>query len=193
MDAGEPMVVNLDSTPPGQDQSMIRQFLRPLHSQMRGDTRPVAIGATAETTVHPSAVRPAGARPPLALAYVGDAVYELYVRIHLVEQEGMTRNFQPSAMRLVRASTQSRILGALEPDLTDEELNVVRQGRNANISQVPKSASMIDYRRATALECLFGYLYLEGREERLWELLPKAIAAGNAPPPPLEKPVDSLP
>lgn len=124
-------------------------------------------------------MRSAGARTPLALAYVGDAVYELYVRVHLVEQENLTRNFQPTATNLVRASTQSRILGALEPELTEEELNVVRQGRNANIGQIPKSASMIDYRRATALECLFGYLLLEGREDRLMELLPMAVAEGR--------------
>ena len=124
----------------------------------------------------------AGARSPLVLAYVGDAVYELYVRVHLVEREGLSRNFQPSATGLVRASTQSRLLGALEPELTEEEQRVVRQGRNANISQVPKSASMIDYRRATAFECLLGYLLLEGREERLLELLEKAVAASRLDP-----------
>lgn len=162
---------------------MIGSFLSQLGEQPQGEETPGAASAVfgPVVTLRP---RPGGARAPLALAYVGDAVYELYVRIHLVEHENLTRNFQPRAMRLVRASTQSRILGALEPDLTDEELNVVRQGRNANIGGVPKSASMIDYRRATALECLFGFLFLEGREERLLELLPKAIAAGNEPPPP---------
>ncbi len=115
----------------------------------------------------------------MVLAYVGDAVYELYVRVHLVEDQGLVRNFQPAATSLVRASTQSRILGALEPLLTDEERNIVRQGRNANIGQIPKSASMIDYRRATALECLLGFLLLEGREERLLELLNFAVAEGR--------------
>lgn len=154
---------------------MSEPFLRHLREQFQG-------ADCADTAAAGPPKRPGGMLTPLAMAYVGDAVYELYVRIHLVEQVGMTRNFQPTAMKFVRASTQSRILGALEPLLTDEELNVVRQGRNANISQVPKSASMTDYRRATALECLFGYLLLEGREERLLELLPKAIAAGQQPP-----------
>jgi ribonuclease-3 family protein len=121
------------------------------------------------------------ARSPLVLAYIGDAVYELYVRIHLVEGAGLSRNFQPSASGLVRASTQARILGALEAELSDEELQVVRRGRNASIGQAPKSASMIDYRRATAFECLLGYLLLEGREERLQELLDKAVAIGSQP------------
>jgi ribonuclease-3 family protein len=168
---------------------MIQQFLRQLRNLIRGGNRTgSADRLPATTALLPSAPR-RGARTPLALAYVGDAVYELYVRVHLVEQENLTRNFQPTATNLVRASTQSRILGALEPELTDEELTIVRQGRNANIGQIPKSASMIDYRRATALECLFGYLLLEGREERLMELLPIAIAEGRKPvdcPPALE-------
>lgn len=158
---------------------MIRPFLQGLRELLLGGSS----GATAKSAAEMPAPAPVtlrgGARSPLTLAYVGDAVYELYVRVHLVEQEGMTRNFQPAATALVRAATQSRILGALEPELTEEELNVVRQGRNANIGQIPKSASMIDYRRATALECLFGYLLLEGREERLMELLPKAVAEGR--------------
>lgn len=158
---------------------MIGRFLLRLRERLRGERRSPAADVAPDVPVV-AAVR-GGARSPLTLAYVGDAVYELYVRAHLVEQEGMTRNFQPAATALVRAATQSRILGTLEPELTDEELNVVRQGRNANIGQIPKSASMIDYRRATALECLFGYLFLEGREERLMELLPKAVAEGRKP------------
>jgi len=159
---------------------MIDAFLRRLRKLFRSGRSPDPAAAVMESS-DSVPQRSAGARTPLALAYVGDAVYELYVRVHLVEQENLTRNFQPTATNLVRASTQSRILGALELELTEEELNVVRQGRNANIGQIPKSASMIDYRRATALECLFGYLLLEGREERLMELLPMAVAEGRKP------------
>lgn len=161
---------------------MIREFLKRFATAFR--RRPAVENGASAPTEPPIELprRPEGAHSPLTLAYVGDAVYELYVRVHLVEQEGMTRNFQPAATGLVRAATQSRILGALEPQLTEEELSVARQGRNANIGQIPKSASMIDYRRATALECLFGHLLLEGREERLLELLQLAIVEGRKPP-----------
>ena len=161
---------------------MISAFLRRLAGVFRRggyDQGDGAAGVDAFTLPAEPVRSRTGARSPLTLAYVGDAVYELYVRVHLVEQEGMTRNFQPAATGLVRASVQSRILGALEPHLTEEEANVVRQGRNANIGQIPKSASMIDYRRATAFECLLGHLLLEGREERLMELLPLAVAEGR--------------
>jgi ribonuclease III family protein len=163
---------------------MIGEFLRRLTKVLRGrragDGERVSGAAPGERLAEPARSR-AGEPSPLTLAYVGDAVYELYVRVHLVEREGMTRNFQPAATGLVRASVQSRILGALEPHLTEEELNVVRQGRNANIGQIPKSASMIDYRRATAFECLLGHLLLKGQEERLMELLPLAVAEGRKP------------
>lgn len=127
----------------------------------------------------PAAV-PARTRPPLALAFVGDALYELYVRVHLVE-EGKSRNLHRPTTALVRAAAQSRILGRLEPELTEEERAVVRQGRNANIGQVPKNASMSDYRRATAFECLLGHLFFTGQEDRLRELLEKAVAEGQRP------------
>ncbi len=171
---------------------MIGRFLQGLGRLIRRDSQPIP-AVEAKPSVPdlvpcvqlplPSApsLGPRGEHSPLVLAYVGDAVYELYVRVHLVEQEGMSRNFQPAVTGLVRASTQSRILGALEPGLTEEELDVVRRGRNAAIGQIPKSSSMIDYRRATALECLLGYLLLKGREERLLDLLQQAIAEGRRP------------
>jgi ribonuclease-3 family protein len=113
---------------------------------------------------------------PAVLAYVGDAAYELYVRLHLVERLGRSRDLQNAAVALVRASAQSRLLGVLEPELTEEERAIVRRGRNAGAGQVPRSASMIDYRRATAFECLLGHLLLTGQEERLLWLLDRALA-----------------
>jgi len=118
---------------------------------------------------------------PLALAYVGDAVYELYIRVHLVQREGISRDLQNASSALARASAQSRILGVLEPQLTDEELAIVKRGRNAGSGRTPKRAAMIDYRRATGLECLFGYLLLNGRDERLLELLDKTLEPEPAP------------
>jgi ribonuclease-3 family protein len=119
---------------------------------------------------------------PLALAYVGDAVYELYVRVHLVQRQGISRDLQAASSALARASAQSRILGVLEPLLSDEEQAMVKRGRNAGSGRGPKRAAMIDYRRATGLECLLGYLLLNGREARLMELLEKALE----PAPPVE-------
>jgi len=112
---------------------------------------------------------------PLALAYVGDAVYELYVRVHLVQKQGVSRDLQSASSALVRASAQSNILGVLEPELTEEELAIVKRGRNAGSGRGPKRAAMIDYRRATGLECLLGYLLLNGRDCRLLELLERAV------------------
>lgn len=167
---------------------MMRQFLEGLTAAAPGcpPTPGEADPAAVVPDLRPLAARPrsAGAHSPLTLAYVGDAVFDLYVRVHLIEHEGMTRKFQPAATALVRAATQSRMLSALEPVLTEEELNVVRQGRNANIGQVPKSASMSDYRRATGFECLLGHLLLERREDRLIELLQLAVLEGRKPPPP---------
>jgi ribonuclease-3 family protein len=117
---------------------------------------------------------------PLALAYVGDAVYELYVRVHLVQREGISRDLQSASSALARASAQSRILGLLEPLLTDEEQAMVKRGRNAGSGRGPKRAAMIDYRRATGFECLLGYLLLNGRDARLLELLEKAVEPAPA-------------
>ncbi len=118
---------------------------------------------------------------PVALAYLGDAVYELYVRSYLIEREGRRRDLTRAASRLVSAAAQSRILAALEPALTEAERDVVRRGRNANIGQAPRGTPLADYRRATGLECLFGYLLRQGEPQRLAELLEKAVTAGLAP------------
>jgi ribonuclease-3 family protein len=116
-----------------------------------------------------------GGYSPTPLAYLGDAVYELYVRVHLVERLGLTRDLQAASSALVRASAQARVLDVIEDRLTPEERDIVRRGRNAGSGQVPKRASMSEYRRATALECLLGHLLVAGREERIIELLDQAL------------------
>jgi len=102
-----------------------------------------------------------------ALAYLGDAVMEVLVRQMLV-QRGIGNAGKLSAMSLdyVRATNQSRGLDGLLPHLTEEENAVYHRGRNAAGAH-PKSASVNDYRRATGLEALFGYLHLRGDTERL--------------------------
>lgn len=109
--------------------------------------------------------------PPLLLAYVGDAVYELYIRRKLVLKEVLPiQQTHRKAVRLSRAAGQDRVLRTIEPVLTPDEAEIVRRGRNTK-SRVPKSADMAEYRRATGLEALLGWLYLNGDHGRISELL----------------------
>ena len=108
---------------------------------------------------------------PLMLAYVGDAVFDLYVRQKLARQKAMpVRQLHRQATQIVRADGQDAALRQMEPHLTEEEAEIVRRGRNTK-SRVPKNADMATYRRATGFEALLGWLYLNGENERLNELL----------------------
>ncbi|PQP85407.1 ribonuclease III [Paenibacillus sp. PCH8] len=116
--------------------------------------------------------RPARLIPPIALAYIGDAVYEVAVRQYLLSKANMRPNhLHRSATGLVSAKAQSRILTSIEAELTEEEWDIVRQGRNAKSGSIPKNADVLEYRHATALECLIGYLYSSGRHDRMIELI----------------------
>jgi len=113
--------------------------------------------------------------PPLVLAYIGDAVFELWVRMQLVR--GGNRRMAAlhrEVVHWVNAGSQARILEIWEPALTDAEREIVRRGRNTK-SSVPKSAAVADYRLSTGLEALVGYLYLAGDLDRLRELLSMAV------------------
>jgi len=118
--------------------------------------------------IDPSLVSSAG------LAYLGDCVYELYVREYLV-LKGVSRPSVES-LKYVTAHVQSRVVETLLPMLTDEEEAEFKRGRNNGHSSVPKSSTPAEYRRATGLESLFGWLYLQGRHERLRELFNAAFA-----------------
>ena len=109
----------------------------------------------------------------LELAYLGDTVYDLYVRRRLVVTGGRMKDLHRAAVSQVRASAQSEALARVEDLLTEEEQGVVRRARNAKQS-VPKSATPGEYHRATAFEALLGFLYLLGRTERLEEILSTA-------------------
>ena len=108
---------------------------------------------------------------PVALAFVGDAVLELLVRARLV---GNTR-LQPNrlhtvATHYVSAHAQCRELEILEPLLTEAEANVLRRGKNASKASVAKHATVQEYRASTGLECLLGWLYLRGENDRIQQL-----------------------
>lgn len=108
---------------------------------------------------------------PLALAYIGDAVLELFVRTHLVAQGYNKVNvLHKKAVKFVNASTQASLLRLIEDNLTEAERAIVRRGRNAKSGHVPKNASLIDYRYSTGLESLLGYLYLKGEAQRVKEI-----------------------
>lgn len=107
----------------------------------------------------------------IGLAHLGDAVYELMVRAYLCVQGRATgKGLHRATVELVRAQAQAARSERILPVLTEEELAVFKRGRNAHVNTIPHSASRTDYLRATALECLLGYLYLHGRRERLNQL-----------------------
>ncbi|UHA76043.1 ribonuclease III [Paenibacillus sp. 481] len=108
---------------------------------------------------------------PIVLAYMGDAIYETAIRQYLISKANhRPHHLHREATRYVSAKAQARFLMRITPLLTEEEADVVRQGRNTK-SSVPRSANMSEYRQATALESLIGYLYFSRRHERLRELL----------------------
>lgn len=107
---------------------------------------------------------------PLQLAYIGDAVYELFVRTYLLDTTMPVKRLHNETTQYVRAKSQSDIVHSLEELLTDEEKDLVRRGRNAKSNSMPKNAELIDYKYATGFESLMGYLYLMGKDDRMMEL-----------------------
>lgn len=121
-----------------------------------------------------------GALPgSLELAYLGDTVYDLFVRRELVRQGGKVKNLHARAIRLVCAHAQSEAFLRIEDMLDEEEAGVARRARNAHQSP-PRSADPAEYHRATAFEALIGYLYCMGRMERIRDLLRQAVIFENA-------------
>ena len=110
---------------------------------------------------------------PLQLAYVGDSVHALLVRTHLLQKNLLVKDMHRAANEAVSAVSQAKELMRLLPMLTEEEIAIVRRGRNAHPHHgAPKSASVGEYAEATGLEALLGYLYLTGQSEKIRELLP---------------------
>lgn len=116
--------------------------------------------------------KPLNEMSPLTLAFLGDGVYELFVREYLVSKGSCpVKKLHSRAVEMVRCEAQAYVLTELFWDvLTEEERAVVLRGRNAHVGHVPKNANVADYHAATALEALFGYLYLKGELLRLREL-----------------------
>ena len=109
---------------------------------------------------------------PLTLAYIGDAVYEIIIRTILVKKGNCPVNeLHKRASNLVKAASQSAIIQKIEGMLSEEEHDVYRRGRNTRSATIAKNAKMSDYRRATGLEALIGYLYLKDEYMRIIELV----------------------
>ena len=108
---------------------------------------------------------------PLALAYMGDAVFEILVRDMVLSRGNMPANkLHKTSKGYVNAAAQAAMYMKLEAIVTEEEHAVMKRGRNAKSYTTAKNQSVTDYRHATGLEALFGYLYLKGEKERIREL-----------------------
>ena len=117
----------------------------------------------------------------LALAHVGDGVYELLVRTWLITAGRLTNgSVHQATVRYVSAPAQAEAMDFLLPRLSEEENAAYRRGRNAHVRAIPKNATHEQYSKATGLEALFGYLYLSGRSERALELFNALTEEHNA-------------
>lgn len=114
----------------------------------------------------------------LALAYMGDGVYEQFVRHHLMMKSNIKPNhLHREATKYVSAKAQAKILFRLmnEQFFTEEEMAVIKRGRNGKSGTVPKNTDVVTYRNATGFEAIIGFLYLDGQTERLQALVKRSI------------------
>ena len=113
---------------------------------------------------------------PLVWAYVGDCVYELYIRTYLVDSTSLKpHKLHIESIKYVKAQSQASFLQRIYDDLTDEEKEIVRRGRNTENHHLPKNCNVQDYMYSTAFEALIGYLYLTGKNNRLKEIFSKVF------------------
>lgn len=110
--------------------------------------------------------------PPLVWAYIGDCIYEIFIRMQLVNRTKLNAHkLHLEAIKHVKAKAQAETLASIYDELTEEEQNIVRRGRNAENHHLPKNAEATDYMYSTAFEALIGYLYLSKQDERLKQIL----------------------
>ncbi|CCL67426.1 TPA: Mini-ribonuclease 3 [Clostridioides difficile] len=114
---------------------------------------------------------------PLVLAYLGDTVYETYIREYLIRQNTQRKvnDLHKLAIKYVKAKAQATIIHEVEIELTEEESKIYKRGRNQKSNTSPKNADIIDYKHATGFEALVGYLYLNNEIERLQYIINKGI------------------
>ncbi|MDE7307458.1 MAG: ribonuclease III [Lachnospiraceae bacterium] len=113
---------------------------------------------------------------PLTLAYIGDGIYEIVIRSLVVGHgNGQVNKLHKKSSSLVKAETQSKIIKLLMDELTEEEVHIFKRGRNAHSFTSAKNASSADYHMATGFEAVMGYLYMEGRMQRIFELVKRGL------------------
>lgn len=113
---------------------------------------------------------------PLVLAYIGDAIFEVFIRSYLIDQKTVSvHQYHKMATRYVRAKAQAEIVHALQEELTESEWTMVKRGRNQKSATVPKNADLTDYKYATGFEALLGYLFYIGKYDRLSVLMNKSV------------------
>lgn len=110
---------------------------------------------------------------PLTLAYIGDSVYDVYIRTRLIAEhpDMPVHQLHVHAVKFVKAQAQCKIIHGIMDMLSEEEINIYKRGRNSKSHTTAKNASLVDYRHATGFEALIGYVYLKGEKERLEEIL----------------------
>ena len=110
---------------------------------------------------------------PIVLEYIGDSIFDLVIKTYLLDTKGnmQVNKLNRFASNIVKAQSQSEMIGIIEPLLSPAEEAVYKRGRNAKSYTSAKNASISDYRRATGFEALMGYLYLEGEYERMVQLI----------------------
>ncbi|MGI6011849.1 MAG: Mini-ribonuclease 3 [Ruminococcus sp.] len=109
---------------------------------------------------------------PLALAYIGDSIYDLLIRTMIMSEGNMpVQQLHRKSSRLVKAQKQSEMMEKIRPHLTEEEERVYKRGKNAKPHTTAKNASLADYHRATGFEAVMGYLYLSGNIKRIVDLM----------------------
>ncbi len=113
---------------------------------------------------------------PLALAYIGDCVFDMLIRSIIVSQGNMAvQKYHKKVSALVNAHAQAEMITGLEPELTEEEQNIYKRGRNSKPSTMAKNASAKEYKTATGMEALLGYLYLTDQHTRLIDLVKRSL------------------
>ncbi len=113
---------------------------------------------------------------PMVLAYLGDAIYELFIRSIVVKaNRSKVRELHKLTVGFVKAESQAKALKLVQNMLTEEEMGIVRRGKNHKVSSIPKNIGVMEYKMATGFEALLGYLYLLNKGERLQELMEKSI------------------
>lgn len=117
---------------------------------------------------------------PLSLAYIGDAVYEVYVRSYVMSRGNMPVNkLHRASTHYVSAKAQSVIIHSIMDSLTEEEIAVFKRGRNAHSYTSAKNADIVDYRHATGFEALIGYLFILRRYDRINEIVKMSVDAAD--------------